>query len=344
MARILPGYKHMDGWHCGSTAIRNACRYVGVELSEPMCFGLGAGAGFFFLKSDRLSPSRIFNGRSVALVPPFFRHLGLPFEWHASDGFDWPAMRACLDDRLPVILLADIYYLPYYRSSTHFPGHVVVLAGYDETASLAYLSDTDRGSLQTVPLDALDQAMVSRQPPFLMNHNWHEVRPFQLLSSGEVSDRADLREPIRRALRANVEQMLHPPSPGFGLPALREMAADLPSWDELEDWRWCTRFGYQVIERRGTGGGAFRHPMYSGFLRQAEAWLPELVESHAAERMAAIGGQWRALALALKAPYRTRYDAINERDAPHGFEEAAAIAGEIAEAEAALWEELEGLI
>ena len=116
-AQILPGYKHVDGWHCGSTAIRNACRYVGVELSEPMCFGLAAGTGFFYLKSDRFSPSRIFNGRSVALVPPFFHHLGLPFEWHASDELDWPAMRACLDDGRPVILLADIYYLPYYRSS-----------------------------------------------------------------------------------------------------------------------------------------------------------------------------------------------------------------------------------
>jgi len=138
-AYILPGYEHMDGWHCGSTAIRNACRYVGVELSEPICFGLGAGAGFFFLKSDQFSPSRIFNGRSPALVPPFFRHLGLPAEWHASDEFDWPAMRACLDDGRPVILLADIYYLPYYRSATHFPGHVVLLAGYDDAASLAYL-------------------------------------------------------------------------------------------------------------------------------------------------------------------------------------------------------------
>jgi len=329
---VLPGYEHVDGWHCGSTALRNACRYVGVDLSEPICFGLGAGAGFFFLKSDRFSPSRIFNGRSVALVPPFFRHLGLSFEWHAGDDFDWPAMRACLDEGLPVVLLADIYYLPYYRSSTHFPGHVVLLVGYDEAldkvkdeaAGLAYLSDTDRHSLKAVPLDALDRAMVSRQPPFLMNHNWHEVRPFH---------RPDLREPIRRALRAGVAQMRHPPGPGLGLPALREMAADLPTWGELDDWQWCARFGYQVIERRGTGGGAFRHPMYSGFLRDAATWLPELAEVCAAERMAAIGQEWTALARAL--------EAISKRDAPGGFEEAGAIAWQIAEAEAAFWRDLE---
>ena len=323
-ARILPGYEHIDGWHCGSTALHNVCHYVGVSLSEPMCFGLGAGAGFFFLKSDRLSPSRIFNGRSVALVPPFFRHLGLPFEWRADDEFDWPAMRACLDDDLPIILLADIYHLPYYRSSTHFPGHVVVLVGYDEADSLVYLSDTDRHRLRPVPLDALDKAMVSKQPPFLMNHNWREVRPFEL---------PDLRGPIRRALRANVEQMLRPPGPILGLPALCALATDLSTWGGLDDWQWCARFGYQVIERRGTGGGAFRHPMYSQFLGEAEAWLSGLAGMEAAERMAAIGGQWTALATTLKT--------ISEQDAPDSFEKAAAIANEIAEAEAAFWTDLE---
>ncbi len=34
------------------------------------------------------------------------------------------------------------------------------------------------------------------------------------------------------------------------------------------DWQWCARFGYQVIERRGTGGGNFRL-MYSRFLAEA---------------------------------------------------------------------------
>jgi len=322
-AHILPGYEHADGWHCGSTALRNACRYIGVQLEEPTCFGLGGGAGFFYLKSEHFSPSRIIHGRSVTLVPPFFHHLGLPFEWRAGDEFDWPAMRARLDDGLPIILLTDIYYLPYYRSSTHFPGHVVLLVGYDEAAELAYLSDTDRGSLQTVPLKMLAKAMISKQPPFLMNHNWRELRPFET---------PDLHRAIHNALRANVEQMLHPPSPGLGLPALREMAADLPTWGQAEDWQWCARFGYQVIERRGTGGGAFRHPMYSLFLREAEKWLPELAQMQAADRMAAIGGQWTALALALKK--------ISERDAPRGFEKAGAIAAEIAGTETTFWTEL----
>ncbi len=46
------------------------------------------------------------------------------------------------------------------------------------------------------------------------------------------------------------------------------LAAEAGSWPEVaEDWQWCARFGYQVIERRGTGGGAFRL-MYSRFLEE----------------------------------------------------------------------------
>ena len=54
-----------------------------------------------------------------------------------------------------------------------------------------------------------------------------------------------------------------------GLDAVRRLAEEAGSWPEAaEDWQWCARFGYQVIERRGTGGGAFRL-MYSRFLEEA---------------------------------------------------------------------------
>ena len=54
-----------------------------------------------------------------------------------------------------------------------------------------------------------------------------------------------------------------------GMPAVRRLAAEAASWPETApDWQWCARFGYQVIEKRGTGGGNFRL-MYSRFLEEA---------------------------------------------------------------------------
>ena len=60
-----------------------------------------------------------------------------------------------MDDGRPAILITDLYYLDHYGSSAHFPGHAVVLAGYD--AEAAYLSDTSFGELQRTRLESLAQ-------------------------------------------------------------------------------------------------------------------------------------------------------------------------------------------
>ena len=74
---------------------------------------------------------------------------------------------------------------------------------------------------------------------------------------------------------------------------MRRLAEEAGSWPEVaEDWQWCARFGYQVIERRGTGGGAFRL-MYSRFLE--EAGRPE------APLAAEAAARWTDLAAAFHA-------------------------------------------
>jgi hypothetical protein len=83
-------------------------------------------------------------------------------------------------------------------------------------------------------------------------------------------DAAGLRDAIPAAIERAAAAMAEPEVPGFsGLDAVRRLAEEAGSWPEqAEDWKWCARFGYQVIERRGTGGGAFR-PMYARFLEEA---------------------------------------------------------------------------
>ncbi len=88
-----------------------------------------------------------------------------------------------------------------------------------------------------------------------------------------------------------------------GVSALERFAADLPRWpaearDEA-DRAWCFRYAYQVIERRGTGGGLFR-ALYARFLREAEAALPGLARLGLAPRMEALAAGWTRLAAELR--------------------------------------------
>src|SRR5215207_4757658 len=261
----VPGYVHTPGNHCGSTALRNLLAFHGVEISEEMAFGLGAGAGFYYLALEDSSPSRWFNGRTARLEESFRELTGAALELDTFGEEEgeaaWAAARETVDGGSPALLLTDIYYLDHYGNSAHFPGHAVVLAGYDD--EVAQLSDTGFEQLQTTRLDHLDTARHSGHPAYPLEGHMFTV-------SEEAVDGERLREAIPAAIERAAGAMLEPEIPGFsGLDAVRRLAEEAGAWPEAaEDWQRCARFGYQVIERRGTGGGAFRL-MYGRFLEEA---------------------------------------------------------------------------
>ncbi len=259
----VPGYTHTPGHHCGSTALRNLLAFDGVEISEEMAFGLGAGPCFYYVTLEEASPTRWFNGRTARLEENFSELTGSALELRTFErGGDeaWEAARAAVDAGSPALLLTDIYHLDHYGDSARFPGHAVVLAGYDD--EVAHLSDTGFEELQTTALDNLDRA----------RHGDHPAYPLagHMFTTAERIDPDRLREAIPSAIERAAKAMTEPEFREFsGLDAVHRLAAEAGSWPEAaEDWKWCARFGYQVIERRGTGGGCFRL-MYSRFLEEA---------------------------------------------------------------------------
>jgi len=284
----VPGFVHTPGNHCGSTALRNLLAFHGVEISEEMAFGLGAGAGFYYLALDDGSPTRWFNGRTARLEETFRELTRAALElstFAEEDGAAaWEAARSTVDEGRPALLLTDIFHLDHYGNSAHFPGHAVVLAGYDE--EVAHLSDTGFEQLQTTRLENLARARHSGHPAYPLEGHMFTV-------AGDV-DRERLEAAIPRAIERAVSEMLEPPFGEFaGVPALERLAAEAGSWPEaVADWQWCARFAYQVIERRGTGGGCFRL-MYSRFLAEAGRDEAPLAAESAA--------RWTELAEAFKA-------------------------------------------
>ncbi len=284
----VPGYVHRPGNHCGSTALRNLLAFHGVELSEEMAFGLGAGAGFYYLAMEDSSPSRWFNGRTARLEETFNELTGMTLALRTfgeDDAAAWSAAREQVDGGNPALLLTDLYYLDHYGNSAHFPGHAVVLAGYDE--ELVYLSDTGFEELQETRIENLAKARHSDHPAFALDGHMFTLE-------AEL-DRERLLAAVPAAIERAATEMLEPPFGEFGgLPAVERLAAEAGSWPEaVEDWQWCARFAYQVIERRGTGGGCFR-PMYSRFLAEAGR-EPE------AALAASAGAEWTHLADAFRA-------------------------------------------
>jgi hypothetical protein len=318
----VPGYVHTPGNHCGSTALRNLLAFHGIELSEEMAFGLGAGASFYYLAMEDASPSRWFNGRTARLEESFRDLTGAALRLRTfAEGDDnaWDAARAEVDAGSPALLLTDIYHLDHYGNSTHFPGHAVVLAGYDD--EFAQLSDTAFEELQTTRLENLAKA----------RHSGHPAYPLEghMFTVAEAVDRTQLEAAIPRAIEQAAKEMVEPTWGEFaGLPAIERLAAEAGSWPEaVEDWQWCARFAYQVIERRGTGGGAFR-PMYARFLEEAGRDEAPLA--------ADAGARWTELGEAFKMASES------ETAASGPWREVDTSARRVAEAETRLWEALSG--
>src|SRR6185312_13649464 len=126
----------------------------------------GAGACFFYVPLPGQSPSRFVNGRSARLEENFAELTGAPlqFEQDPDQARTWEMARATVDSGRPALLLSDLYYLDHYGKSAHFPGHAVVLAGYDD--EVAYLSDTQFDQLQTTKLEHLAKARHAQHPVF----------------------------------------------------------------------------------------------------------------------------------------------------------------------------------
>jgi Butirosin biosynthesis protein H, N-terminal/Domain of unknown function (DUF4872) len=323
-AAAVPGFQHRPGNHCGSTALRNLLQHHGVPISEELVFGLGAGPCFYYLVREDANPSRFTNGRTGRLEELFVELTGAPLRLRTADDptQSWRLAAETIDAGRPAILLTDLYHLDHYGRSAHFPGHAVVLTGYDDQA--AYVADTGFEAIQRTSLDGLALARHGQHPLYPLSGEILD------LPAGEEISIEGLRTAAPAAIEAAAALMLEPRLGEIeGLPALRRFSAEVAGWPEAAtDWRWCARFNYQVIERRGTGGGNFR-AMYARFLLEVGREPEAALASRAAEL-------WSALAAGLFAASETA------RPDPAAWAEIGATAGRVRKAEECLWESLAG--
>ena len=302
MRKTIQNWVHFPGIHCGSVTLRDVMTYYGYKWSEPMCFGIGGGLGFYYTKREDISPTRMIFARGPNMEPSFFSNVGIPTEWKSADQNALEIIRGCINRDIPIIIQTDIYYLEYYNSSTHFPGHVVSIWGYDDEKEIVLVADTQFDGLKVVDYRNLTESMASKDPSNPLENNFIEIEintPVRPLS-----------EIIPQAIIRNAYKMINGvigKRGESGLQMIKIMSEDIKNWINLSDWKWSARFGYQVIKKRGVGGAGFRW-IYRDFLREAENIIPSLKQLKLSEEMNSIGEKWSNIAMLLKE--------ISERDAP----------------------------
>ena len=260
----IASYPHRKAVHCGSGTLATALAHRGLALSEATVFGLGAGLGFALHEGEPPhQASRFFVGRSPSFEQDLCDSLGVELE---AEQYDKPAAawsRCCelVAQGKPALVYTDLFELPYMGARNHWYGHLVAVIGHEREEAI--VADNERPEPVRVPIGALQRALGGPAPV--------PMDGISVLSLGDVDPAAPKR--AREAVLLQAVRLTEEAAPRTGVPGLRALTDELPSWKELPDADRCFRLAAQVIEQRGTGGGLFRR-MYAQFLE--EAGLPEL--------------------------------------------------------------------
>lgn len=286
----VKGFEPFVGQHCETVATGSLLKSAGIELSEPMLFGLGQGLAFIFIKLSSL-PLPFVGGRTkpFEITETLCRNLGLGLTASetTSKPKAWAALEAPLARGEPVGLQLDCFHLEYFSRPVHFAGHFVAAYGLNDREAL--LVDTaPQGSRQKTSRASLEKARFEKGPMAAKARSWTIAPPRK---------KPDIAAAARKAIRANAKTYLAPPFKGASFLGIRKLAESLPTWQEIAKHpAQDLELAALLMERAGTGGALFRN-FYRDFLGEAAELLgksPALQEAR--ELFADSAAEWSAIA------------------------------------------------
>ncbi|MGJ1306761.1 BtrH N-terminal domain-containing protein [Sphingobacterium multivorum] len=258
----MENLKPFDGLHCETTATGTLLKHIGIELSEPMLFGLGEGLSFIYWKMKTMD-FPFLGGRikTDLLTQHICKNLGLELNVHetSSKVKAWQAVRQLLDEGQPVGLKLDAYYLEYFTKPFHFAGHYVAIYGYDDEH--AYLVDTRQqgGSVKT-SLASLALARAEKGPMSSKN--------LYYTIAGNMEN-VDLKEVLIAAMVNNAKQYLAPPINNISYKGILKNSEEVMNWFKTSQAIESEfKMAASLMEKAGTGGALFRN-LYRDFIKES---------------------------------------------------------------------------
>lgn len=254
--------KPFDGQHCETTATGTLLRQIGIELSEPMLFGLGEGLGFIFWNMKSMDFPFI-GGRVKpdVLTENIARNLNLELtvKETASTQKAWDNVKELIDKGQTVGLKLDCFYLQYFSRPFHFAGHYTALYGYDNDN--AFLVDTkQQGGQVKTSLQSLALARAEKGPMSSKNL-YYTLR--------KTNKKFDLKIAILTAIRNNATQYINPPITNIGYKGVLKTSSEIIKWFKTsKDIENDFRTTAMLMEKAGTGGALFRN-LYRDFLKES---------------------------------------------------------------------------
>ncbi|MFZ2784268.1 MAG: BtrH N-terminal domain-containing protein [Sediminibacterium sp.] len=259
---IIEHIKPFDGQHCETTASGTLLQQLGIELSEPMLFGLGEGLGFIFWNMKSMNFPFI-GGRVKpdVLTENIARNLQLELTVKETSSTQkaWDNVKELIDKGQVVGLKLDCFHLQYFSRPFHFAGHYAAIYGYDNEN--AFLVDTkQQGGQVKTSLKSLSLARAEKGP--MSSKNLY----YTLRKTGKMTD---LRAAIITAIRNNATEHINPPINNIGYKGILKTSTEIIKWFKTsKDIENDFKTSAMLMEKAGTGGALFRN-LYRDFLKES---------------------------------------------------------------------------
>ncbi len=253
-SKLLSIGHHVDDYECMWNGIEDL--YVqksGEWIPKQFFFTLSGKGNFTYLKSNTDAVKRRVawgDGRVKQIYKEISDIVGFQYRHIEGKSFEsaLQAARKQIDMGCPVILgCLDMYYLHYYPKfyhKMHIPIHYIMMIGYDDDKQLAYVLDCGMEDVQSIPFDALAEAM-NVEIKGLSHRNTICTIAFQQ----ELKSTIDI---AKEGFHRKVIKMLESPVGFAGIRGMYKFAKEFPRWQEeltKEDYMAVLQ---NIIEYSGT--------------------------------------------------------------------------------------------
>jgi hypothetical protein len=294
MADLRP-LEHRQYAHCESGVVTALLRRKGLDLSEPMVFGITGGLTFAYIPLIRITNMPVISYRMFpgSIIKGAAKNLAIEFKTRRyRDKGEALAELTQLVDRGEIVgLQTSVYWLPYFPPEMRFQFNAHNLIVYGREGEEFLVSDPVFEHAVRIKAEDLQNARFARGTLAPKGFLYYPVR---------VNASVDLKEAIRKSIKRTVHMMLYAPVPFIGVKGIHYLARKIERLNIYEDIRYARLFLGHIVrmqEEIGTGGGGFRF-MYAAFLQEAGQLLGSPPLNEASRMMTEAGDMWRQFALA----------------------------------------------
>lgn len=309
-------FQHRQSAHCENGVTAGLFSFNGIQMTEPLIFGIGSGLFFAHMPFMKLSgiPVTGFRPLPGIIFKRAAKRLGIRMK--VKTYRDEAKAMAELDENLaqgiPTGCVVGVFHLTYFPAPYrfHFNAHNLVVFGKQDDRYL--ISDPVMETVESLTVHELKKVRFAKGTAPPKGKMYWPVA---------VPERVNLEKAIIKGIRKTCYDMTEIPMPFFGAKGIRYLANQVRKWPAKLGAKKANLYLGQVVrmqEEIGTGGAGFRF-LYAAFLQQcAHIFKDERFQTFSM-RMTEIGDLWREFAVEASRVVKNRSHGAHDFDSVAGL-------------------------